>query len=239
MRMTTEHDHHKPHTSVEETNETSHDTSDHHEEHHTVHHHAKNKSNMGVRAGIILLLLLIAAGVYYFKNYYAVAYVNGTPITRMELNKEMSKRYGKQTIDVLVNRVIIEQEARKRNIKVSDKEVNDEISKIEKSVNAQGQKLDSLLAMQGMDRESFKSQMKLQKMVDKLIGDSVKVSDKEIDDYMTENKIVSEEGDNGAKVKANVKDQLKQQKMNEEFQKWLVEMKKKIKISYNGEFSGL
>ncbi len=238
--MTTEHDHHKPHTSVEETNETSQTTSEHqHEEHHTVHHHAKNKNNMGVRAGIILLLLLIAAGVYYFKNYYAVAYVNGTPITRMDLNKEMSKRYGKQTIDVLVNRTIIEQEARKRNITVSDKEVNDEISKIEKSVNAQGQKLDSLLAMQGMDRESFKSQMKLQKMVDKLIGDSVKVSDKEIDDYMTENKIVSEEGDNGAKVKANVKEQLKQQKMNEEFQKWLVEMKKKMKISYTGEFSGL
>jgi transcription antitermination factor NusG len=56
---------------------------------------------------------------------------------------------------------------------------------------------------------------------------------------MTENKIVSEEGNNGAKVKENVKDQLKQQKMNEAFQQWLVEQKKKVKISYNGEFSGL
>jgi parvulin-like peptidyl-prolyl isomerase len=214
-------------------------TEEHHHHGESMTYHHKKKNGMAARAGVIILLLLIAGAVYYFKNYYAVAYVNGTPITRMELNKELSKRYGKQTIDVLVNRAIIEQEARKKNIKISDKEVNDEISKIEKSVNAQGQKLDSLLAMQGMDRESFKSQMKLQKTVDKLIGDSVKVSDKEIEDYMTENKIVSEEGNNGAKVKENVKDQLKQQKMNEAFQQWLVEQKKKVKISYNGEFSGL
>lgn len=239
--MTTDHEHHKPHTTeVAATDTDTHHTVEHY--HHgesMTHHHNKKKNGMAARAGVIILLLLIAGAVYYFKNYYAVAYVNGTPITRMELNKELTKRYGKQTIDVLVNRAIIEQEARKKNIKVSDKEVNDEISKIEKSVNAQGQKLDSLLAMQGMDRESFKSQMKLQKTVDKLIGDSVKVSDKEIEDYMTENKIVSEEGDNGAKVKENVKDQLKQQKMNEAFQQWLVEQKKKVKISYNGEFSGL
>lgn len=238
--MTTDHEHHKPHTTeVASTETNTHHTEEHHHHGESMTYHHKKKNGMAARAGVIILLLLIAGAVYYFKNYYAVAYVNGTPITRMELNKELSKRYGKQTIDVLVNRAIIEQEARKKNIKISDKEVNDEISKIEKSVNAQGQKLDSLLAMQGMDRESFKSQMKLQKTVDKLIGDSVKVSDKEIEDYMTENKIVSEEGNNGAKVKENVKDQLKQQKMNEAFQQWLVEQKKKVKISYNGEFSGL
>jgi parvulin-like peptidyl-prolyl isomerase len=61
-----------------------------------------------------------------------VAYVNGQEITRQELGDELITRFGKQQLELLINRRIIHMEAQKHGITVTDKEVEDDISDVMK-----------------------------------------------------------------------------------------------------------
>jgi hypothetical protein len=52
-----------------------------------------------------------------------VAHVNGVPITRQELAEELLARKGKQQLELLINRKIIEQAAQKAGVIITDAEV--------------------------------------------------------------------------------------------------------------------
>ena len=59
-----------------------------------------------------------------------VATVNGDEITRDELGRECLKHYGAQVLEHLVNKYLIKQECRQRNITVTQAEVNAEIERM-------------------------------------------------------------------------------------------------------------
>ncbi len=56
-----------------------------------------------------------------------VAYVNGQPITRLELAEDLIARKGKQHMEMLINRRIIDQACAKAGIVVTDEEVEKEL----------------------------------------------------------------------------------------------------------------
>lgn len=62
----------------------------------------------------------------------AVGRVNGTTITYEQLAKECVERYGREVLDNLVNRTIIQQACAERGITVSEAEVNQEIITLSK-----------------------------------------------------------------------------------------------------------
>src|SRR3989344_519812 len=143
------------------------------------------RSKIAIAIGILILL----GTLYYAKGLLVAAVVNGVPLSRIELTKELQKQSGKQVLDAMITKSLIYQEAAKKNISISDSEVNDEIIKIEKNIEQQGQKLDDLLSFQGMTRNDLKDQIKIKKIVEKLAGNNIDVTDKEVDDYMKANKI--------------------------------------------------
>jgi parvulin-like peptidyl-prolyl isomerase len=55
------------------------------------------------------------------------ATINGQPITLSELSKECLARHARDTLNGLVNRRLIEQELRKRSIRLTEQDINDEI----------------------------------------------------------------------------------------------------------------
>lgn len=57
------------------------------------------------------------------------AVVNGEPITREELARECVKRYGKEVLEGLVNRQLIQRECEKRKLQVSKEELNQELER--------------------------------------------------------------------------------------------------------------
>ncbi len=59
-----------------------------------------------------------------------VAVVNGQPITKAELAEELIQRRGKQQLQLLINRKIIEQACAKAGITVTDKEVEEELREL-------------------------------------------------------------------------------------------------------------
>ncbi|OGH12793.1 MAG: hypothetical protein A2776_02790 [Candidatus Levybacteria bacterium RIFCSPHIGHO2_01_FULL_40_10] len=166
-----------------------------------------------------------------FKGPFTVATVNGKSISRAQFARELEKRDGKTVLDALVTEQLILQEASKKKISVSDKEINDEIAKIEKSVSDQGQSLDSLLTQQNMSRNDLKGQIKLQLLLKKIVG-NVPVSDTEVDKYIEENKDSLPEETNPEDLRSQIKLQLEQQKLNEKIQNLVAELQKNAKIDY-------
>jgi hypothetical protein len=197
----------------------------------------KNQSanSVKVRKGYILLVLVVVvlgALLYFFRGLFVAAVVNGQPISRMEIVKESEKQSGKQALTTLVRNSLIEQEAQKKNVTVSDQEVNDEIKKLESTLSKQGQKLDQVLEVQGMKQEDLRRLIRLDKLVAKMVGKDVTVSDKEVSEYLEKNKALLPQDQKEEDLKKTVKEQLKQQKINEKVKTWLEDLQNKANVIY-------
>ncbi len=180
--------------------------------------------------GVIVIVVLVS--VYLLKSLFIVATVNGEPILRTTFTKELEKKDGKQVLNSLVTKSLILQEANKQKVTLTDTELAQEIKSLEDSLTKQGQNLDQLLQAQGMTRADLNEQIKMQKTIEKLIGKDVKVTDKEIQDYIDKNKDSFPESNSADENKKVVKQQLEQQKLSDKFQTWIADLEKKAKINY-------
>lgn len=178
-----------------------------------------------------LVLLLILAGVYLLKDEVIVATVNGKPVTRFALIHSLEQQSGSTVLENMTLQMLVEQELKKAGIKVSDEEIDTEISDIETQLAAQGQNLDDLLAAQGLTRKTVREQLALSKGMEELLADKIAVTDEEIQSYYDQNKEVMGDA-TFDDVKDSIASQLKQQKLSTEQQKWFAEIKKNAKINY-------
>jgi parvulin-like peptidyl-prolyl isomerase len=179
---------------------------------------------------LVIVILLLGAALYYFRGLFVAAVVNGQPISRWEVIRQTEQQSGKTTLDTLVRNTLIEQKAREANITVSDKEINDEITKLQGNLSKQGQNLDQVLTAQGMSKDDLKKLIRLDKLVAKMVGKDVTVSDKEVTDYIEKNKEALPQGADEATLKKQVADQLKQQKTNDKVRAWLADIEKQSKV---------
>jgi len=183
----------------------------------------KKRQIVSILAIIALLTLL-----YFKKSWFVVAWVNNRPITRLEFNHQLEQQYGKKVLESLINQKLINQEAKKQKINITDEQIQESIDKIEKSLSGQIS-LDDALKAQGITREQLKSDMKLQLTIEKLVSQGIEISDEEIAEYFKENKelfTATEEG----KQKEEAINNLRQQKINKKFQGWLENLHNTAKI---------
>ena len=180
----------------------------------------------------VLVILILGALLYLGRGLFVAAVVNGQPISRLSVVKEAEKQSGKQALDSQVRNALIEQEARKQNVTVSDQEIDAEIKKVEGTLAKQGQKLDQVLAMQGMNKEDLRKLIRLDKLVGKIVGKDVKVTDKDIDSYIEKNKATLPANQDEKALRASVKDRLQQQMLNEKVQAWLQSVQSKANVMY-------
>ena len=189
--------------------------------------------NMKIKKLLIaigLIVALIALGL--LKEHFVVANVNGEQISRIELIRELEKTEGKRILDSLVIQTLIRQEAKKRNVSVTDENIQGEIAKIEKNISDQGQKLDDLLAVQNLTRKQLEEQIIIQILLQKMVGENIQVTDIEVDDYIEKNKESLPEDANMDELKIDTKEQLKQQKINGKIQELIQKLQKEAKIDY-------
>lgn len=181
--------------------------------------------------GLVILFVLI----YFGKKVFFAASVNGRLISRSSVIKELEKQGGQKVLDTIILKTLINQEAKKRKLSVSQKELDGELQKIEKTITTQGSSLDSLLLQQGMTKGDLESEIKLQLLVTKMVGDDVSITDKEIEDYLTNQKEQSVFGSNKNApelTKDQAKAAIKQQKIQAKIQTFISDLKAKAKINY-------
>ncbi len=186
------------------------------------------------KKNIIVVLLLASFGYLLFLNrgLFIAAMVNNQPITRLSIVSELEKRSGKQALDTVITETLIMQEAQKNNVVVSNDEVDAEVSKVEENVKAQGQDIDQLLAAQGMKKEDLVKQIRIQKIVEKILADKINPTDDEVKKYVTDNATMFGKELSADQKVSQAKDQLKQQKLSSQFQTWIAEVKTNSKINY-------
>lgn len=181
---------------------------------------------------IIIVIFLVLSVAIYFRGVFIAAVVNGKPISRLSIVKELEKQAGGQVLDSSISRTLINQEAKKEDITVEKKKIEEEISKIENQLETEGQSLDQVLEFQGLTREDVYQQTKIQLLIEKLLEDDLKVSEEEVSQYIEENKDTLAEDMSEQEARESAREQLKSQKLNSVVPAWLQELQNKANILY-------
>lgn len=193
----------------------------------------KPRATLGKSWRILLVIVIFfALGSFIYKNkgLFVAGFVNNKPIISLEIYKRLINQYGKQTLDQIVVEELIFQEATSRKIVVTEDDLNKEVARIEENLGKSTSLADAL-KQQNMTLEDLRNRIKLQLIASKLVEDKVKITDEEIDKYMKDNKDYLPKDEDAAKQRESVISYLRDQKINEEIQKLVGELKNSAKIS--------
>jgi len=180
---------------------------------------------------IIAVIIILAALVYYYKGLFIAATINGSPITRLAVIKELEKASGKQALDSLITKKLINNEAIKKGISITSEEVDAEIKTIEDQIKAQGQTLEQALATKNMKLEDLKQQILTRKTLEKILADKLQVTEDEITKFITDNNVAIPQGQEEA-YRTQIIAQLKQQKLNIEAETLITSLRSGATIKY-------
>jgi len=189
----------------------------------------KNKKKISMGIGIIIAIAIIVLLAVYFKNVFIAVMVNGEPISRLSVVTALEKQNGKKTLDNLITKKIILQEAKKKNITVTQNEIDSEIKKITANLQSQGSTLEQALASQSMTMSDLNDEVKIQITINKLVGDAT-ATEKEIDDFVVANKGQMTGGITEAQFREQATVALKQQKLQAKTQEFIKNLQDKAKI---------
>ncbi|OGM03827.1 hypothetical protein A3E15_01475 [Candidatus Woesebacteria bacterium RIFCSPHIGHO2_12_FULL_42_9] len=184
------------------------------------------------KAILIAAVLGVAALGYLGRGLFVVALVNGTPISRLAVVRELEKQGGSETLDNLVVKSLIFQEARKKGVTVSQEELDQELSRINDIVSKQGMTLDEALALQNQSKNDLIEQIKIQKTVERILADKIAVTEEEVNDYFDKNKELFDDGAKLEDVSGEIRNQLAQTKLSSAYQSWITDLKASASINY-------
>ncbi len=178
-----------------------------------------------------IIVVAVVAALFFSKGIFVAAVVNGSPVSRLSVILELEKQGGKNTLESLITEKLIENEAKKKGVTVTNDEVSQEVKNIETSITQQGSTLNDVLLQRGMTMENLQKQIEIQKKIEKLLVDKIQVTDEEVTKFIEDNKTTLPTG-NESETKAQVTLQLKNQKLDQEVQAWIAGLKAEAKISY-------
>lgn len=175
-------------------------------------------------------VFVLGALLFMFKGLFIAAIVNNQPISRIAYTRELEKMDGKKTLNAMITKTLLLQEASKRKIVVTQADIDAEIKKIDASLTAQGQKLDDLLAAQGMTKEDLNEEMKIQKSLEKMFEKELVASESEILAFVETNSASFPKEMTEDQKQATAIQDLKQQKLNAKVQELIAELQKKSNV---------
>lgn len=181
-------------------------------------------------AFVALLGVIFILGSKKYKGLIVAGKVNGKIVTRWELEKVMNDRFAKTVFDDLASSVLINQLADENGVVVSDGDVSKEIAATEQRLGGK-EALQATLDRMGYTTARFNDEMRTQVVVQKLSEKLFKidVTDEEVKKFFDDNKTLFPEK-KFDDVKADIKQNLVQQKVQQEFSTWFADQKKKANI---------
>lgn len=151
-------------------------------------------------AGVFILLFLSSADISSARDVIdgVIAVVNDDVITLSEFEKRLPHQNVKITpqqektiLDQMIEQKLLEQEADKAGIKVSESEVDQGIQNVMGKFNLTDEQMKDVLAKENLTPEQFRDQWRLQILSQKLIGAKLQgqlaVTEDEIEEYYKAN----------------------------------------------------
>ncbi|MGB4570654.1 MAG: SurA N-terminal domain-containing protein, partial [Tepidanaerobacteraceae bacterium] len=130
---------------------------------------------------------LIASACSSQASSEVVARVNNEKITKDELYEYLVKENGDAALNTLVANKIIELEAKKQNVEVTDDDLDKEIDKIAEQYGGR-ETFEQFLEMYGTPLDDIKETLRTNITVEKLLGAEVKIEEDEMKSYFEINK---------------------------------------------------
>lgn len=181
-----------------------------------------------IAAGVVAL----AAAAFVTKSLFVAALVNGQPIFRLPIVRQLEKEFGSQVLDTMITETLINKEAKNQNLTVSDEEVDAQMAAIENQLKESGQDLDQLLAARNLTREKLRQDIRIQQLLEKMVGADVTATEEEIAAYLSENAEFLPKDQPEAELKEQVRQQIVNQKKSQLIQTWLQELRQNADIKY-------
>jgi foldase protein PrsA len=176
----------------------------------------------------IVALLALSALLIANKQWVVAGVVNGKPIWSWQLNKIMTDRFGKQTLEGIISEQLIADEAKKQGVVVGKADVDNKQAEILKTLGA-NVSVDELLKYQGITRNDFDNQIRLQLTVQKILGKDVAITEGDVDSYVEKNRATLTATE-PATLREEAKQAILDAKVGEKLQSWFQELKNKAKI---------
>ncbi|MBW7473350.1 peptidylprolyl isomerase [Paenibacillus oenotherae] len=151
---------------------------------------SSGKAWMFIAIGLALLLVIVLWKPPFGggDSNEVVATVNGDDITKADLYKSLVEVGGEQTLDNLIQETLINQEADKAGVKITEADINKEIDSIKERFGGSEEELTKQLQSSGMTIETLKKQLAPQLTMRKILEPKVTITDDEIKQFFDENK---------------------------------------------------
>ncbi|MDD3364917.1 MAG: peptidylprolyl isomerase [Syntrophomonas sp.] len=133
-----------------------------------------------------VLMLFIGYQLVQSKNE-VIASVNGEKITKDQLYDALVQSSGKQVLDSLISEKIVELEAKKQNIVVSDDDIQKEIDKYYEQYGGE-EGFNQALATSGYTLDQVKKDIISNLKVKKILEPQITITEEELKAYFEENK---------------------------------------------------
>jgi hypothetical protein len=192
------------------------------------------KSNNRVFIRNLIIVIIIGIGIFLVTKKYRgliiAGTVNTTPISRFQLNQRLNDRYGKATLDEMINAALMKDLVKQNGVIISAEDLKKEKDLVIERVGGQ-EALATALEQYGMTEadltERIESVLMEKKLAEKVFP--TEIADAEADQYYQANK-VSFEGKTFDEVKEQITTSLKEQKQQQQFADWFKEQKDKAQI---------
>ena len=140
---------------------------------------------------VVVIICVIALAVIIGKSLKneddVLATIGNEKITKDDLYEVLEKQYGSTALDTLINNKIVELEAEKEKITVSDKEVKEELNNFIADYGGED-KFNAALESSNVSLSDFKKDVENFKKIEKLLEPSIKITDDEMKTYFEQNK---------------------------------------------------
>ena len=136
---------------------------------------------------LLVIILVLATSLTACKSNDAVAKVNNEVITKDELYQILVEQNGQQVLDSLITKKVIEQEAKKQNIVVTDEDIEKELDELKNNYGGEAE-FNNALNYFGYNVEDLKKDISLNLKIKKLIEPTITITDDEILQYFEKNK---------------------------------------------------
>ncbi|MGI6468285.1 MAG: foldase [Syntrophomonadaceae bacterium] len=150
----------------------------------------ESKPNLTRTIALAVIFMIIGIGLGYGATQLgqpAVADINGEKITKDEFYDSLVKANGSQVLDTLIAKKLIQLEAEKQNIAVSEDEIQAELNQYYDYYGGEQAFIEAVQAS-GHTIEEVKEDMLINLQIKKLIAPTVTISEEEMQAYFEENR---------------------------------------------------
>lgn len=143
------------------------------------------------KVALFVTILIVAAAVLIvalsLNNGEVVAKIGEEEISKDQFYDRLLEMYGSQVLDSMITEKIVELEAKKAKISVTDEDVQKELDKMIEQVGGE-EMFNYQLAYSGYTMDQMKEELKNYLTIVKILEPKIEITDEEINSYFEENK---------------------------------------------------